>query len=106
MSDMNECEAVRVGSVAELRQGKPLGVNVAGHDIAIFEVAGGIVATAGKCLHAGGPLCQGSLEAAILTCPWHGWSYDLKTGICEEDPALVLQRYVVTVQGDDILVEL
>ncbi len=103
---MKPCEAVRVGSVTELRKGKPLGVTVAGRDIAIFEVAGEIVATAGKCLHAGGPLCQGTLEAAILTCPWHGWSYDLKTGICEEDPGLVLQRYAVTIQGDDILVGL
>ncbi len=103
---MSNCEAVRVGSLVELRKGKPLGVNVAGRDIAIFEVAGEIVATAGKCLHAGGPLCQGSLDAAILTCPWHGWSYDLNTGICEEDPGLVLQRYAVTVQGDDILVVL
>ncbi len=103
---MNEREAVRVGSVAELRKGRPLGVNVAGHDVAVFEVAGEIVATAGKCLHAGGPLCQGSLEDTILTCPWHGWSYDLKTGICEEDPALVLPRYLVSVEGDDILVVL
>ncbi|MEQ1505076.1 MAG: Rieske 2Fe-2S domain-containing protein, partial [Myxococcota bacterium] len=30
--------------------------------------------------HAGGPLGEGQLDGCTLTCPWHGWSYDLETG--------------------------
>lgn len=102
---MNHGQALYVGSVAALRRGKPLGVSVNGRKVAIFEVRDKIVATAGKCPHAGGPLCQGTLSGTVLTCPWHGWSYDLETGVCEEDPGLILQRYPVRVQGDDILIE-
>lgn len=102
--EVNNDEAWRVGSLAALRKGKPLGVSVNGHEVAIFELRDKIVATAGKCPHAGGPLCQGTLTGNVLTCPWHGWSYDLETGACEEDPGLTLQRYAVRLQGDDILV--
>jgi nitrite reductase (NADH) small subunit len=99
-------EACRIGSLAALRQNKRLSFAAAGREIAVFEVAGEIIASQGKCPHAGGPLCQGTLAGTILTCPWHGWSYDLKTGECEEDASLSLQLYEVRVEGDDLFVTL
>ena len=45
-------------------------------------------------------------ENGILTCPWHGWTFHLGTGNCEEDDSLNLQRYETIVDGDDILVRL
>ncbi len=104
--EMTVREAFRAGSQAALRKGQPLGVVIAGREVAIFEVCGEIVATAGKCPHAGGPLCEGTLTETVLTCPWHGWSYDLRTGACEEDPNLTLECYEVRLDGDDIFVVL
>jgi nitrite reductase (NADH) small subunit len=96
----------RIGSLAELRKGKPLGVTVDGRTVAVFDVNGEVIAADGKCPHAGGPLCKGRLSGATITCAWHGWSYDLITGECDEDPTLSLARYPVRIEGDDIFIEL
>ena len=39
-----------------------------------FQVIDGI------CPHAGGPLAKGHLQDNIVTCPWHGWQFDVQTG--------------------------
>lgn len=96
----------RVGSLAELRGGVPMKATVNGQRVALFAVEGDVVATNGRCPHAHGPLHSGDVEGTVLTCPWHGWSFDLRTGACEEDPELVLERYDVVLDGDDIMVRL
>lgn len=94
----------RVGSVAALRGGQPLEASVDGKLVAVFAVGDGFVATQGICPHATGPLHEGEVEGRVLTCPWHGWQFDLDSGVCEEDPCLKLERYEVRIEGDDILV--
>jgi len=96
----------RVGSLTKLQGGKPLSANIDGTRVAVFLVDGELVATTGKCPHAGGPLFTGTLCGTLLTCPWHGWSFDLASGACEEDPELMLPFYPVSVDGDEVFVEL
>ena len=96
----------RVGSLAELRSGKSMKAIANGRAVAVFAVEDEVVATAGRCPHARGPLHEGDVEGAILICPWHGWTYDLRTGACEEDPTLTLELYEVVLDGDDIMVRL
>ena len=98
--------AQRAGSLAELRAAGMLATSVAGRKIALFVVEGDIVATQGRCPHARGPLHEGDIEGCVLTCPWHGYTFNLHTGACEEDPDLKLERFKVTIQGDDVLVSL
>jgi nitrite reductase (NADH) small subunit len=98
--------AHRVGSLAELRSGKPMRATVDGQKVALFLVEGDVVATNGRCPHAQGPLHEGEIEGVVLTCPWHGWTFNLRTGFCEEDPSLVLEIFESEVVGDDILVKL
>lgn len=94
----------RVGSVAALVGGEPLAAVVNGKDVAVFVMDGGFIATSGICPHAHGPLHEGEVEDGVLTCPWHGWTFSLDSGKCEEDPELCLERYEVKIEGDDILV--
>jgi nitrite reductase (NADH) small subunit len=94
----------KVGCLSQLKAGHALSAVVAGEAIAVFLVDGKPVATTAVCPHAGGPLAEGSLCDAILSCPWHGWSFDLRTGQCEEDPDLSLPLYSVRIEGDDVLV--
>ncbi|CAM3995316.1 Rieske domain-containing protein [Novosphingobium lubricantis] len=96
----------RVGSFAELKAGQSMRASVNGTRIAVFLNDGAPIATAARCPHAQGPLHEGEVEAGILTCPWHGWTFDLASGACDDDPSLVLQRYETVVDGDDILVRL
>ncbi len=96
----------RVGSLADLQSGQSMRASINGTKIAVFMVEGCPTATAGRCPHAQGPLHEGEVDGTILTCPWHGWTFDLHTGACDEDESLTLQRYETVVQGDDIMVRL
>ncbi len=68
--------------------------------------SGEIIATAGVCPHEDVHLAGGTLEDACLTCPGHGYTFDLRTGECAHDPALVLRRYKVSEENGEVWVEL
>jgi len=94
----------RVGSLAVLRSAGAFAATVAGRRIAVFSVGDDVVATQGRCPHAKGPIHEGAVLGEMLTCPWHGYTFNLHTGTCEDDPDLILERYDVRIDGDDILV--
>lgn len=94
----------RIAGHADLKRSGALAVTVGGTALALFEVDGRIVATQGLCPHAGGPLHKGSICAGKLSCPWHGWTYDLVSGACEESDEVSLARHDVRIEGDDIYV--
>ncbi len=49
---------------------------------------------------------EGTLEGNIVTCPWHGWAYNVETGISETSPDACVSTYQVTVEGSDVKVSL
>jgi nitrite reductase/ring-hydroxylating ferredoxin subunit len=66
-----------------------------------------IVAMPGVCPHEDVGLAEGELgEDGVLTCPGHGYRFELATGRCEHDAALQLRRYPVTVVGEEVWVDL
>ncbi|MFA7585536.1 MAG: Rieske 2Fe-2S domain-containing protein [Novosphingobium sp.] len=95
-----------VGSVASVTAGETTLVNVDGTEIALFMCEGQVVATQGQCPHAEGPLHEGEIEGGILTCPWHGWTFNLNDGHCQEDDSIELWRFPVRIDGDNIMVSL
>lgn len=69
--------------------------------VSVFAVNGKLCATQAKCTHLGGPLHEGALDGHILTCPWHGAQFDVRTGEVLRGPATrPLETYAVHVQGD------
>ena len=69
--------------------------------IAIFNVEGTFYATQNECTHAEGPLCEGTLEGALIECPWHGSKFDVRTGAVTMRPAKEpLKTYRVVLEGD------
>jgi len=94
----------RVASLAAVQAGETTLHSVGGHDVALFICKGKVVATNGQCPHSEGPLNEGDVEGAVLTCPWHGWQFDLETGLCLEDDSITLARYPVRIDGDDVMV--
>ena len=97
-------EFVRVASLSELDPGVAKAVEVNGKTIALYNVNGTVYATDNTCLHQGGPLGEGILEDGVVTCPWHMWQYNVRTGENLEDSLLKLETYPVQVDGDDIKV--
>jgi nitrite reductase (NADH) small subunit len=93
-----------VARVDEVSPGTIRTVTVGDTKIALAHVDGEFYATQHACLHLQGPLGEGRLEEYVLTCPWHGWQYDLRTGENEFDRAIQLQTYEVRVEGDEVQV--
>lgn len=95
---------LRAAKKDEIPAGTIREFQVDGATVAIANVAGEFYAIHNTCLHRGGPLGQGELESNVVTCPWHGWQYDVASGACLTNPAVIQKRYEVKVEGDDILV--
>ncbi|MCA9053070.1 MAG: Rieske 2Fe-2S domain-containing protein [Planctomycetaceae bacterium] len=91
------------GSVPE---GSGVELTVEGRIIALYRVGEEFFALDGICPHAGGPLGQGQLNDCIVTCPWHGWQFDVSTGTHCLNNRLRQTTYAVRIDGDAVQVEL
>jgi nitrite reductase (NADH) small subunit len=74
--------------------------------ICVANVNGDYSALDNVCPHRGGPLGQGFLEGEKLVCPWHGWQFNAKTGAVEHAPDQKIAMYPLTVEGDEVFVEI
>jgi nitrite reductase/ring-hydroxylating ferredoxin subunit len=96
----------KVGKIAEIGPGAGKVVEVEGKTLALFNVDGAFYAMDNTCLHRGGPLGEGELDGSVVTCPWHGWRYDVKTGANVNNPAVKVSCFPVKVEGSELFVEL
>ena len=85
-----------------LRDGAGVAVEIDSHTYALFQLGGKVTAVDGLCPHAGGPLAEGSIDEGVVTCPWHGWTFDACTGCSLEPPAHDLARYPALVEGGNV----
>lgn len=97
-------DAVRVAKTSEIPPGAAKIVVVLGHPVALFNVGGSYYAISNICLHRGGPIGEGTLDGPVVTCPRHGWEYDVRTGRNIGNPAARLRTFAVRIDGDDVLV--
>ena len=98
-------ETVRVAHRSEIPVGRLAYVDVDGLPIALANVAGTIYAFSDSCRHEGGPLSAGVLIDDTVTCPWHGWTYSVRTGKAIVPPVGIrIATYQVTLEGDDVYV--
>jgi nitrite reductase/ring-hydroxylating ferredoxin subunit len=95
----------RAGSLDELRKTGRLLTKVGTLPVVVFWSEDRAWAIEDRCPHMGFPLHQGTVESGLVTCHWHHARFDLVTG-CTLDPfADDARGFVVTVDGDDVLVE-
>ena len=95
---------VKVANTSDLSPGQSKVVNVNETEIALFNVDGEFFAISNTCLHRGGPLGEGFLDGDVVSCPWHGWRYNVKTGTNVTIPTAKVASYQVKVEGNDILI--
>ena len=69
-----------IADADELPEGARLCAQVNDKPIVILHSKGGLYAIANTCPHAGRPLEEGEVRGATITCPFHGYTYNLKTG--------------------------
>jgi nitrite reductase/ring-hydroxylating ferredoxin subunit len=96
----------KVAKLSEISAGSIKEVQVAGQAIALANVGGALYAINNTCLHRGGPLGEGQLEGKIVTCPWHGWQYDVTTGKTVQNPNAGVVCYATEIRGDEVFIDL
>src|SRR5882762_7030012 len=95
----------RAAKAADVAAGTIREVQVGSTKVALANVAGTFYAISGTCLHRGGPLGEGSLEGRTVTCPWHGWQFDVTTGKASMNPNTGVACYPAEVRGDEVFVD-
>ena len=73
--------------------------------VALACIDGEYFALDGVCHHQGGPLGQGEVANGVVTCPWHGWQFDLRTGRHLANPNLTQPRLAVRVEGGTVYID-
>lgn len=99
---------VRLGRLDELPRDTLRAFAVAGVTWPVLAglIDGELVATTGVCPHEDVGLADGDLDGFQLTCPGHGYQFDVRTGRCRHDAALVLRRYRAEIVDGDVWIEL
>jgi len=87
-----------------LKPGQIIEVIIGGRAIAVANVDGEFHACSNTCPHAEGPLGEGQLDGTTLTCPYHGWQFDVITGACLTSPDDPVPIHAVEVVDDAVCV--
>ncbi len=111
-----------VGPVSELPPGKHKVVQIRSLEIGVYNVGGTFYALHSMCPHQFGPVCAGLVgvaashdddwrlklvrEGEILTCPWHGMEFDLKTGQCLSKKSMRLRMFPVSVVDGEVRIQI
>jgi nitrite reductase (NADH) small subunit len=97
---------VRIAKATDIAPGQIREIQVEGTAIAVANVGGQFHAINNTCLHRGGPLGQGSLQGNVVTCPWHGWTFDVTSGKITHNQAGGVACYRVELRGEDVYVDI
>ena len=92
---------------SEITPGKIVKVESDGKAILVANVDGNYYAMDDICTHQGASLSEGAIEGSTITCPWHGSTWDCKTGklIAFASQLNNLTSYKVVVESDSVFVE-
>lgn len=97
-------EFVEVAKTDEIPVGRVKAMDAGGRMIALYHTPDGFFATDNTCPHRGGPLAEGDLIGNEITCPWHLWGFDIRTGACPGNPDIAVAVHEVRIDGDSVLV--
>ncbi len=95
---------VAVGSTRDIPAGGAHAYVVGDREVAVFNVDGAYYAIENACPHQGGPLAEGFVEGAVVTCPWHAWCFDVRTGKMPLGEYSTVDAFEVQIEGSTISV--
>lgn len=95
-----------LGQIDEFAPGTSREIAVAGRVIALYRIGDTFHALDGICPHAGGPLGEGTLEGTRVTCPWHGWQFDVTTGGHCLTPKIAQERFDIELHDGNVYIDL
>jgi len=99
---------VELISLARCREEGGTFVECRGHELAVFRTGEPeeVIVLDNTCPHAGGNLSGGEITGRIVSCPWHHWEFDLRSGVCTHSPLARVRRYPAHVREGIVWVDL
>lgn len=95
---------IRIASTGDIPPGGARAFTVGRYEVAVFNVAGAFYAIENSCPHQGGPLADGWMEGPLVTCPWHGWCFDVRSGKMTLGEFARVPRFELQVREGDLYV--
>ncbi len=93
---------IHLAAAADCPPGSAVELVAGDRMVALFNVDGEFYALDGVCPHQGGPLGQGQLQGCIVTCPWHGWQFDVRSGQHQINASLEHPAFEVKVENEEV----
>jgi nitrite reductase/ring-hydroxylating ferredoxin subunit len=81
-----------LGDERTVRAALPMALEFGGAPFRLIDLAGEIVAHSAVCPHWLGPLDHVPVVDGEIRCPWHGYLFDVASGLCAAHPSLKLAR--------------
>lgn len=97
-------KSVRVAKTYDINPGEGATVIAEGTRIAVFNVDGEFHAISDTCVHVGASLGEGWLRDDFVSCPLHGWRFNVKTGVSDMHQDICVEKYDIHQSGTDIFV--
>ncbi len=97
---------VRVAASKDVPTNTGLAVAAEGQALALYKVDGKVYAIDGVCPHAGGPMAEGSLNGCLAMCPWHGWEFNVVSGLCDFNSEMATRTFRVKEEKGEIFVQI
>ena len=98
-------ETIRVAAVKDIPEGGCLHLRIDGTGITLFRQGGRVHALRSECPHRGGPLGEGLVRDGVVTCPWHGYRFDLATGRSVEPVGHQVKTFPVRERNGEVEIE-
>ena len=98
-------EFIRVADVREIASGGVKAFSVGRYEVAVFHIADSFHAIENTCPHQGAPLADGWLEGPFVTCPWHAWCFDVRSGRMTLGDFARVPRFEVRIEGTTLFVK-
>lgn len=93
-----------VGPVGRFALGRGKAVKAGGRTVAVFRLEAGWFAIQDACPHMGASLADGSVSGCRVTCFWHDWNFDLRTGQGDMRQWAVARVYPVEIREGNVFV--
>ena len=98
-------EWIKVADKSEIPTDTGKLVQAGGKEIALFQIEGKVYALENHCPHRGGPFAEGGVHGEEVTCPWHGWIFNIKTGCFASNPKIKAETFKVKEESGEVWVE-
>lgn len=97
---------IKVATISEVPNFGKKVVSVNGQELVLVNIKGSVFAFENECPHQGAPMTSAIVKDDYVSCPRHGYRFNLSDGKCSDHPEFTLRTYPVELAGADILVDL